>query len=407
MSQMIPLAEAIETNRVEIPDFDDTAIAFQRLSMQQLRQSYRLFKLFQKPWLVKFAPNIADLTLRTGIPFERLFSRAFKHFCGGQTMDDCGIRMEEMQRFAIGTILDYASEQLVREEEFEATITENIRNIEFAAKNNTTIPFCVFKPTGIMSIKLLEKVSAGQRLSGLERAAFQRGRERFAKVCAAAEKHQVRLFVDAEETWTQFAIDSLVDDMMRRHNKTMPIIFNTVQMYRTDRLNYLNTIIENAKADKFFAGFKIVRGAYMEKERERASRMKYPSPIYTSKEATDAAYDAAIRLCIDNREHVSVCAATHNERSTGLLTQLIAEKKLSRQDPSLSFAQLFGMGDHLTFNLAHHGFNVAKYMPYGRIKQLLPYLARRVRENSAIQGQTARELLLIEKELQRRSLHSS
>lgn len=384
-------------------DFSNTAIAFQRLSTQQLHQSYRLFKFFQKPWLVKFAPHIADLTLRTGIPLGRLFSRSFRHFCGGKTIMDCEPRIEESKRFGVGTILDYASEQLIREDEFEATIDENIRNIEFAAKH-TEIPFCVFKPTGVMHIRLLEKVSAGQRLSVIDREAFERGKNRFAKVCAAAEKHQVRLFVDAEESWTQFAVDSLVDDMMRRHNKAMPIIFNTVQMYRTDRLNFISTVIENAKYDKFFVGFKIVRGAYMEKERTRASHMGYPSPIHPTKKETDKAYDAALRLCAENWRHVSICAATHNERSTNLLTELIAEKKLSRQDHRASFAQLFGMSDHLTFNLAHHQFNVAKYLPYGRLKQLLPYLARRAQENSAIRGQTARELLLIEKELQRRIL---
>lgn len=400
-----PEAGNMNTNTLQNLDFGNTAVAFQNLSTPRLRQSYRLFKLFQKTWLVKCAPTIATFTLKTGIPLGQLFSRSvFRHFCGGETIQECVQRIEELKRFGIGTILDYATEQLTREEEFKATAAENIRNIEFAA-HHPEIPFCVFKPTGVMRSELLEKISANKPLSDSEKAEFARGRERFSSVCIQAEKYQVRLFVDAEETWMQAAIDQLVEEMMQIHNKKMPIVFNTVQMYRTDRLDYIKTLIDAGKKNQFYVGFKIVRGAYMEKERARAQRMGYPSPIYPTKEDTDNAYDTSLRLCADHWEHVSVCAGTHNEQSTQLLTELIAEKHLSKQDPRASFAQLLGMSDHLTFNLAHHHYNVAKYMPYGRLKQLLPYLARRAQENSAIQGQTARELLLIEKELKRRTQH--
>ncbi len=393
----------MNTNSLQSLDFGNTAIAFQNLSTSRLRQSYRLFKLFQKSWLVKLAPFVADFTLKTGIPIGQLFSRSvFRHFCGGETINDCVRRIDELKRFGIGTILDFATERLVREEDFDATVAENVRNIEFAS-HHPEIPFCVFKPTGVMRFELLEKISAKKSLSEAEKAEFERGKARFAKVCATAEHHKVRLFVDAEESWIQDAIDTLVEDMMLKHNRSMPIVFNTVQMYRTDRLSYVESIIAKAKAHSCFVGFKIVRGAYMEKERTRAERLGYPSPIYPDKDATDEAYNAALKFCAENWQHVSICAGTHNEYSTRLLTQIIVEKNLSRQDPRASFAQLFGMSDHLTFNLAHHNFNVAKYMPYGRLKNLLPYLARRAQENSAIQGQTARELLLIEKELKRRS----
>lgn len=393
------------TNSLQSLDFGNTAVAFQNLSTPRLRQSYRLFKLFQKTWLVKVAPTVAEFTLKTGIPIGQLFSRSvFRHFCGGETIQECEARIAELKRFGIGTILDYATEHVTRDDEFAATIAETLRNIEFAA-TRPEIPFCVFKPTGVMRFELLEKISAKKPLSDSEKAEFELAKKRFASACAQAAKYKVRLFIDAEETWIQAVIDELVEEMMRIHNKTQPIIFNTVQMYRTDRLDYMKGVIEAAKKDQYHVGFKIVRGAYMEKERERAQRMGYPSPIYPTKADTDAAYDASLRMCADNWEHVSVCAGTHNEQSTTLLTELIEEKHLSKQDPRASFAQLLGMSDHLTFNLAHHHYNVAKYMPYGRLKRLLPYLARRAQENSAIQGQTARELQLIEKELKRRSQH--
>lgn len=393
----------MNSNSPQCLDFGNTAIAFQNLSTKQLRQAYRLFQLFQKTWLVKLAPFIADFTLKTGIPIGQLFSRSiFRHFCGGESIQECEQRIQELKQFGIGTILDYASEHLTREDEFEATVAETLRNIEFAA-NHPEVPFCVFKPTGVMRSELLTKISAKKSLNDAESAELERAKKRFLVVGAQAEKHKVRLFVDAEETWTQAAVDQFVEEMMLAHNKSMPIIFNTLQMYRTDRLAYMHEVIKNAKSNNIYVGFKIVRGAYMEKERARAQQLGYASPIYPTKAETDAAYDAALKLSAENWQIVSVCAGTHNEESTRLLTQLISDHKLSKADPRASFAQLLGMSDHLTFNLAHHRFNVAKYVPYGRLKLLLPYLARRAQENSAIQGQTTRELILIEKELKRRS----
>jgi proline dehydrogenase len=384
--------------------FENTENAFKSKSNAELRRSYWLFRLIGNPTLVKLGGGLGPVGLKLG--FKGLIKNTiFKQFVGGENINDCTATIEHLGRYNIGTILDYSVEGKESEKDFDNCLEETLATIN-KAQGDKNIPFCVFKVTGLARFELLEKVSAKTSLSQNENKEWERVRERVKRICAAAAAARQPIFIDAEESWIQDAIDGLANENMSQFNKTDTIVYNTYQLYRHDRLAYLQNSIDHAKKNGYRIGAKLVRGAYMEKERARALAMKYPSPIQPTKEATDRDYDHALRLCIDNIEHVSVCAGTHNEASSILLVKLMAEKKLKSDDKRVYFSQLLGMSDHISFNLSLGGYEVAKYVPYGPVEEVLPYLIRRAQENTSVKGQTGRELGLIIREKKRRAANS-
>ncbi|MBR9998376.1 MAG: proline dehydrogenase family protein, partial [Cyclobacteriaceae bacterium] len=325
----------------------------------------------------------------------------FLHFCGGESISDSESTILSLAKYNIGTILDYAVEGENTEEAFDHTAAEIIRTIDRSA-NDPNIPFCVFKPTGMASIDLLEKVQPGKKLTKEETLSFERIKNRWDRVCGESFNHDERIFIDSEDSYIQDPIDMIIYELMERYNREKAIVWNTYQMYRVGMLDNLEKAIEKARRKEYFFGAKLVRGAYMEKERERAEVMGYPDPIQPDKNATDSAYDTGLELCIKNRDIVSVCSGSHNERSNYYLTELMADAGMLPGDERVYFAQLYGMSDHISFNLAKAGYNVVKYVPYGPVDAVIPYLLRRAEENTSISGQSSREFTLIQKELRRR-----
>jgi proline dehydrogenase len=339
---------------------------------------------------------------RFKLPIKRIIrATIFKHFCGGEFIEDCEQTITKLHQFKVGSILDYSVEGKGDEAGFNLTTEEIIATIK-RAKGNPAIPFCVFKPTGIASITLLEKVSLNAHLSQAELKEYQQTYERFKKICSTAAHYEVRILIDAEESWIQNAIDSIAENMMQHYNREKAIVYNTAQLYRHDRLAFLKSANQKAEEMNYFLGIKLVRGAYMEKERERASKMNYPSPIQPDKASCDRDFDDTLRFCIEHIDRIHICAGTHNEESSLLLAQLMEKKSIARNDERIWFSQLLGMSDHISFNLAHAGYNVCKYVPYGPVASVLPYLTRRVQENTSIAGQMGRELSLIIAERKRR-----
>ncbi|HYG51355.1 MAG TPA: proline dehydrogenase family protein [Flavobacteriales bacterium] len=380
--------------------FENTEIAFKNKSDRELKKAWWLFKIVASPFLVKMGRIFAKPALYLG--FKPLFKKTiFKQFCGGENIEECEKTIEQLGKFNIGTILDYSVEGETSEENLDHTKKEIILTTQ-KAKGNKNIPFCVFKVTGVVRFEILEKVSAGVKLSAEEEEEWKRGVKRVEEICFAAAGAQTPIFIDAEESWIQQAIDDLATEMMKRINKTEVIIFNTYQLYRHDRLAYLKREVEAAKTGGYKVGAKLVRGAYMEKERKRAEERNYPSPIQPDKASSDRDYDAALEYCVKHIDTVSICAGSHNEKSSLKLTELMAANAIAPNDKRIYFAQLLGMSDHISYNLADAGYNVAKYVPYGPVKEVLPYLIRRAQENTSVKGQTGRELGLIIKERERR-----
>jgi proline dehydrogenase len=392
--------------------FDNTEIAFRSKNKQDLQRAYWLFKIIGAPSIVKIGKLLTPLALRLKLPIKGAIKKTiFKQFCGGESIQECDHTIEQLAAFGIGTILDYSVEGKTQEDDFEKTTQIIIETIEKSATDKH-IPFAVFKITGIAQHHLLELVSSQLRatrkgenfreFTPSERAGISAIMERIDRICAAAARHQTRLFIDAEETWIQTAIDQWTFDMMCKYNQTHCIVYNTVQMYRHDRLAYLRTELERAKNAGIKYGVKLVRGAYMEKERARAQAMGYPSPIQPDKASTDKDYDAALDFLVANRAVFSVCAGTHNENSSMYLATLLHKEQVAPNDPKFYFAQLLGMSDHISYNLSDAGYQVAKYVPFGPVQEVLPYLLRRADENTSVAGQTSRELGLIMKERARR-----
>ncbi len=384
--------------------FENTEIAFQSKSTKQLNKSYLLFKLVSNNTLVKVSPFILKIAFALRLPIKGLIKQTiFEQFCGGESIDKCDRRIQSLAKYNIGTILDYSVEGKSSEDDFNRVTQETIRTI-LKAKEDDNIPFAVFKTSGLARLELLEKVNNSKmELNKEEKEEFKRVKERINSICTTAHKNNVRLFIDAEESWIQNAIDDIVVSMMRKYNSERAIVFNTLQMYRWDRFAYLKQSYADAENGNYFLGLKIVRGAYMEKERERAEKMGYPSPIQKDKASCDNDYNLALRFCINHIDKIALCAGTHNEQSSMLLTQLMAENNILKNDQRVYFSQLLGMSEHISFNLSKHEYNVAKYMPYGPVKDVLPYLIRRAEENTSIAGQTGRELSLIIKEKKRRA----
>lgn len=388
--------------QAQVVSFDDTKKAFSGKDDKQLNKTSWLFKLMGNPRLVNFGSKLTLFAIKIGLPIGSLIKATiFKQFCGGENLDESKKVVEELQKSKIGSILDYSVEGEESEEDFTKTKDEIIRIIQLA-KNNPAIPYTCLKVTGIAPFALLEKVNSGATLTEEEQAEFAKAKSRLNDICYNSFVSKVPIYIDAEHSWIQEAIDRMAEEMMRTYNKEKAIVLTTLQMYRWDRLDYLKSLIAIARKEKFLIGIKLVRGAYLEKENKRALEMGYKSPIQTSKENTDIAFDKGITICLENIDIITLCAGTHNEASSMFVINEMKRLKIPNNHPNIYFSQLFGMSDHITYNLADAGYNVTKYLPYGPVKSVIPYLIRRAQENTAIAGQMSRELKLITEEVHRR-----
>ncbi|SFD08008.1 proline dehydrogenase family protein [Algibacter pectinivorans] len=382
--------------------FDNTEVAFSLKSDSELERAYFLFKMISIEPLVRIGTAATNFAIKAHLPIEGLIrSTVFDHFCGGVSENDCLTVINNMFTKGVSSVLDYSVEGKEAENEFDAACDKIVKIIEFA-KEIDAIPIAVFKPTAFGRVAIYEKLSKNEKLSNLEAQEWQRIISRFEKVCSKAKEIDVAVLIDAEESWIQTAADNLVTTLMQKYNTEKPIVFNTLQMYRHDRLAFLQEEHEKAKKAKYFLGYKVVRGAYMEKEKDRAEAGGYQSPICGSKALTDENFNKGVRYIMDNLDCMSIFAGTHNEDSSYLLMDLMKNKGLLHNDPRVWFGQLYGMSDHISFNLANKGYNVAKYLPFGPVKDVMPYLIRRAEENTSVAGQTGRELALLTKEKKRR-----
>ncbi len=343
-----------------------------------------------------YLANMIRLPLRWALK-----KNVFEHFCGGETLEESKETLQQLGKFNIKSVLDYAAEGVETEKEFEEAKERILATIELG-KTNKNIGFAVFKVTGIARFELLKKVSTESKLSPEDQQEFMRVKDRAYQICKKASEYGLPVMIDAEETWVQETIDHLVEELMKEFNHTTAIVYHTLQMYRIDKLYYLKKLVNTAKEKKYFPALKLVRGAYMEKERERAAKEGYASPIQPDKASTDAAYNDAIKFCIENIDNLSVCIGTHNEESCLEAIWLMDLDEMQKNHSRIYFSQLKGMSDHISYNLADKGYNVSKYVPYGPLRLVMPYLIRRAQENTSVAGQTGRELFLIKKELQRR-----
>jgi proline dehydrogenase len=382
--------------------FENTEIAFSSKTDKQLRKAHLLFKMIGNNFLMKFGQKATMAVLALRLPVKGIIKATiFEQFCGGEDIAECASTTKELDKYNIGTILDYSVEGKNSERDYRATTDELHRTLK-VAENNIHIPFCVFKVSGLCSNALLEKISSKKPLKEKEIEDQKRLEERVNTLCKNAWESGTPIFIDAEETWIQDAIDDLAFRMMLRYNKEKAVVYNTLQMYRHDRLQHLKKMHANCKAKGIVYAVKLVRGAYMEKERERAEDKGYPSPIQPNKKATDRDFDLALKYALDNYTEIAICAGTHNEESSMLLAKEMTKRNIPKNHPHIYFAQLYGMSDHISFNLSDAGFNVAKYVPYGPVREVMPYLMRRAEENTSVAGQTSRELRLIESEIKRR-----
>ena len=388
--------------------FEDTKIAFEAKSDFQLKKAYWIFATMNQNWLVKLGTFFIKLFLFLHFPVKNLIKiTIFQQFCGGESISDCESTIENLGKSNIGTILDYSVEGEESEKSFQKTKEEIIKTI-LKAKENHHIPFAVFKLTGIFKSELLELHQTENGLTDEEEIEeFEHSKEILTEICQKAFDEKIKIFIDAEESWIQNSIDELTYEMMAKFNKNETIVFNTYQMYRVDMLENLKQAIATAEENGYQLGVKLVRGAYIEKERIRAHEDEYSEPIHKEKEHTDHDFDAALTLCVENLDNVEFCIGTHNENSCKLLCSLLEQHQLPKNHPKIYFAQLLGMSDNISYNLAKMGYNVAKYVPYGPVESVMPYLFRRAEENTSIAGQTSREYALLQKEVIRRKKHEA
>jgi proline dehydrogenase len=398
--------------------FDNTEFAFEYKSDQQLKKARFLFSSMGKPWLVKLGTRLTPLAIKAGLPVNGIIRKTiFAQFVGGETLEETARVAKRLGEYNVKVILDYGVEGKEGEKNFDQARDEFIRVINYAA-TQPNIPFMSVKVTGFARFALLEKLDAMMNknegtlmkrylkalneLPAEEKEEWHRVRHRMMQVCETAAEKKIGVLIDAEETWIQDPVDALTILMMDTFNKERAVVYNTTQHYRTDRLSFLKDSYTAAAQRKFILGAKLVRGAYMEKERKRAMEMGYPSPIQPDKESCDKDFNAGIQFCIEHIDRIALIVASHNEYSNLYTTQLLEQKTLPLNHPHVHFSQLYGMSDNITFNLAHAGCSVSKYLPFGPIKDVIPYLMRRAQENTSVKGQTGRELALIKKELQRR-----
>lgn len=383
--------------------FNNTEIAFKHKTDKDLNRAHFLFSVIGSPILVKMGKGLTNFGLKAHLPIKGIIKRTiFRQFCGGETIEECTTTIDQLWKSRIGTILDYSIEGKTSDEDFEATTQEIIATIE-KGRGNPGIPFAVFKITGICRFNVLEESNdSTDGWSEQLTKDYNAMCERVERICKAAYNAKVPVFIDAEETWIQDTIDRVTHEMMERYNKEEAIVYNTVQIYRHDRLAFLKKHVAWAKENGLVYGVKLVRGAYMEKERARAASKGYPSPIQPNKDACDKDYNDALLFLVGELEHMALVAGSHNEYSSQYLTELLNEKGIANDDKRIYFAQLLGMSDHISYNLSDAGYNVAKYVPYGPVKEVMPYLLRRANENTSVKGQTGRELGLIRAERERR-----
>jgi proline dehydrogenase len=383
-------------------NLQNTEVAFADKSNAELEKKRWLFKLMSSQTLTDLGTQATNFALSLHLPIKwAIKATIFKQFCGGETIEECESAISKLGESNIGTILDYSVEGRFEEEDFGLTKEEILRTIE-RAKSDDRIPFAVFKITGIAPLGTLEKVSTGVVLTEKGEWKWERIETRIDDICKFAHSIGQPVFIDAEESWIQNAIDKLAVGEMAKYNREKPIIYNTIQLYRHDRLEYLKNAHREAKKEGYILAVKLVRGAYMEKERERAEELNYPSPIQPDKQSTDKDFNSALQYCVENIEDIAFVAGSHNEESVQLLAKLLDENKIATNHPHVSFSQLFGMSDNLSYVLAKNNYNVSKYLPYGPVKDTLPYLIRRAKENTSVVGQMCRELELIEEETKRR-----
>ncbi|QCX52315.1 proline dehydrogenase family protein [Elizabethkingia sp. JS20170427COW] len=383
--------------------FENTEIAFADRSTQQLNKAYWMFKSIENPALTNVGISILNFTIKNNFPFVKgiVKSTLFEQFCGGETREESIAVVNKMWKSHVGSIFDYAIEGKADEKTFDEVYHEILDIIKFS-KGKEAIPFVVFKPTAFGRIEIFEKVGKKEQLSADETAEWQRVVDRFDGVCKLCHEYKIKLMIDAEDYCMQDAADDLADEMMEKYNKDFPIVWNTMQMYRTGRIEYMEAHLKRAREKGYVIGYKIVRGAYMEKERERAAQMGYPSPIQPTKQASDDNYNAAVEFVMQHPDIISAFFGSHNETSMELIMNKMKAAGLPNNTPHVFFGQLYGMSDNITYYLAKQGYNVAKYLPYGPVKDVVPYLTRRAQENTSVAGQTGRELALIARELKRR-----
>jgi proline dehydrogenase len=385
-------------------NFNNTKIAFHLKSDSELERAYFLFKMISIEPLIRIGTAATNFALKAHLPVEGLIrSTVFDNFCGGVNEVDCLPIIDKMYASKVYSVLDYSVEGKAVEDQFDFALKTILNLIEFS-KDKEALPIAVFKPTAFGRFDLYQKISEKKSLTASENEQWERIKTRFKTVCAAGKLHNVKILIDAEESWIQDAVDDLVLDLMQTFNTDALIVYSTLQMYRWDRLDYLKKIHIKAKQANFKLGFKVVRGAYMEKERQRAKDLGYKSPICDTKALTDALFNETIKYSLSNLETIHLFIGTHNEESTHLALELMKACHISNNDSRVWFGQLYGMSDHISFNLAEHGYNVAKYLPFGPVKDVMPYLIRRAEENTSVAGQTNRELNLIKMEKQRRGI---
>lgn len=383
-------------------DFKDTKIAFISKSDLDLKKAKFLYKVMGSKSITKVSKHLTQLAMSLHIPIKwAVKPTIYNHFVGGETIQECDKAVKSLSKHNVGAILDYSVEGKEAIEDINKALAETLDSIKNAGKNDN-IPFAVFKPTAFTTSAVLTKVSAGDQLSDSEKKEAQNFRDRIQVLCKAAYEADTPILIDAEDSWYQNFIDEVTENMMQLYNREKAVVYNTWQMYRHDRLEHLKKTYQKAVDGNYFLGAKFVRGAYMEKERERALEMGYESPICKDKPTTDKSYNDALRFSFEKRERISIFNGTHNEESTLLLAELMEKEGLQENDPRFWFSQLYGMSDNISFNMAKKGFNVAKYLPYGPVKHVLPYLFRRAEENTSVEGQTSRELTLINLEIKRR-----
>jgi len=384
--------------------FENTEIAFAIKTDTELDRAFYLFEMIKREPLVKIGTAVTKFALKTHLPVEGIIrATVFDHFCGGVTEKDCMPTIDKMYTKNVHSVLDYSAEGKEVEAQFDLAMEKTLNTIKFG-KEKLSLPFAVFKPTGFGRLKVYQKITSAEVLNDQEATEWKRIKERYDKVSKAAYDANIPLLIDAEETWMQDAADDLIEAMMKKYNTKKVIVFGTLQLYRWDRLDYLKKLHIRAKEQGFKIGMKLVRGAYMEKERERAKEKGYKDPICVDKAATDKMFNDVLNYMFQNIDDMAIFAGTHNEESSYLLMDLIAKSGLDKKDIRIWFGQLYGMSDHISYNLAKEGYNVAKYLPFGPVRDVMPYLIRRAEENTSVAGQTSRELQLLKRERERRKL---
>jgi len=384
--------------------FNNTEVAFEVKSDSEVNRAFYLFEMIKRESLVKVGTAMTRFALKTHLPVEGLIrATVFDHFCGGVNEEDCMSVIDKMYTKKVHSVLDYSSEGKDDEEQFDLTMEKTLKNISFG-KELDSVPFAVFKPTGFGRLEIYRKLTEGEKFDAHEEVEWKRIKERYNIVSKAAYEMDVPLLIDAEETWIQGAADDLIEEMMAKYNTEKVIVFGTLQLYRWDRLDYLKKLQQRAKQQGFKVGMKLVRGAYMEKERERAENNGYKDPICVDKEATDKMFNDVLEYMFKSIDDMAIFAGTHNEESSYLLMDLIANSEIDKKDKRIWFGQLYGMSDHISYNLAIEDYNVAKYLPYGPVRDVMPYLIRRAEENTSVAGQTSRELELLKRERVRRKI---